>query len=280
YAAKQAGLNTIETPVFWNLIESRPRSYNFKGDNDIRHFIELVAQAGMRCILRPGPYIGEGWDLGGLPTWVLNIPELKVRQPNQPFLEAVGKFFNALARQVKDLQASTAGGGPIILVQNESQWTCDEQLMATKYLGELGRYLREAGFTVPRSTPTIFGRVSRATSTDGPARARCLRRCANSVLFAPSSPSSSSTTAPSSLNGLVPRPKPRSIRTSSSVSSPRLLLAAGSLTLATLLRVRALASTPGRRSAAKTRGTPRRRTPVHCSTSMGDQPRCSAQLAD
>ncbi len=150
YAAKLSGLNTIETPIFWNLIETRPRSYNFKDDNDIRHFIELIAEAGMRCILRPGPYIGEGWDLGGLPTWMLNIPDLAVRQPNQPFLEAVGKYFNALSRQVKDLQASTAGGGPIILIQNESQWTCDEPTLAAKYLGELGRYLREAGFTVPK----------------------------------------------------------------------------------------------------------------------------------
>ncbi len=149
-AAKQAGLNTIETPIFWNLIEARPGSYNFKGDNDIRHFIELIAEAGMHCILRPGPYIGAGWDLGGLPAWMLNIADLKVRQPNQPFLEAVGKYFNALARQVKDLQASTTGGGPIIMIQNESQWTCDEPLLATKYLGELGRYLREAGFTVPK----------------------------------------------------------------------------------------------------------------------------------
>jgi len=150
-AAKQAGLNTIETPVFWNLIEPRPGSYNFKEDNDLRHFIELIGEAGMHCILRPGPYIGSGWDLGGLPAWLLNIPEMELRQPNQPFLEAVGKYFNAIAKQVKDLQGSTSGGGPIILVQNESQWTCDEPLMATKYLGELGRYLREAGFTVPKT---------------------------------------------------------------------------------------------------------------------------------
>ncbi|MGV6814100.1 MAG: beta-galactosidase, partial [Phycisphaerales bacterium] len=30
HAAKHAGLNTIETPIFWSLIETRPGSYNFK----------------------------------------------------------------------------------------------------------------------------------------------------------------------------------------------------------------------------------------------------------
>lgn len=150
HAAKHAGLNTIETPIFWSLIETRPGSYNFKENNDIREFVKLVGEAGMHCILRVGPYIGEGWDLGGLPTWLLNIPGLEVRKPNQPYLQAVGKYFNALAKQVKDLQASVTKGAPIIMIQNEAHWNCGDALAAKGYLGELGRYLREAGFTVPK----------------------------------------------------------------------------------------------------------------------------------
>lgn len=150
HAAKHAGINTIETPVFWNLIETRKGSFDFKDNNDIRHFIELIAEAGMYCILRVGPYVGEGWDLGGLPVWLLNIPNLEVRKPNQPYLESVGKYFNALAKKVKDLQASVTKGAPIILVQNEAHWNCGDELAAKGYLGELGRYLREAGFTVPK----------------------------------------------------------------------------------------------------------------------------------
>lgn len=150
HRAKQMGVNCIETPIFWSQIEPRPGSYDFKGDNDIRHFVELIGQAGLHCILRVGPYIGEGWDLGGLPAWLLNMPDLELRKPNQPFLEAVSKYFNALAKQVKDLQASVTRGGPIVMVQNESQWNCGDPDTAKGYLGELGRYLREAGFTVPK----------------------------------------------------------------------------------------------------------------------------------
>lgn len=149
-AAKHAGLNCIEVPIFWSQIESRPGSYDFKDNNDIRTFVELIHEAGMYCVLRVGPYIGEGWDLGGLPAWLLNMPELELRKPNQPFLEAVGKYFNALAKQLKDLQASTTKGAPIIMVQNENKWFCGDAEAAKGYLGELGRYLREAGFTVPK----------------------------------------------------------------------------------------------------------------------------------
>ncbi len=149
-AAKHAGLNCIEVPIFWSQIETRPGSYDFKDNNDIRRFVELIHEAGLYCVLRVGPYIGEGWDLGGLPAWLLNMPDLELRKPNQPFLEAVGKYFNALAKQLKDLQASTTKGAPIIMIQNENKWFCGDADAAKGYLGELGRYLREAGFTVPK----------------------------------------------------------------------------------------------------------------------------------
>ena len=149
-AAKHAGLNCIEVPIFWSQIETRPGSYDFKDNNDIRSFVQLIHEAGLYCVLRVGPYVGEGWDLGGLPAWLLNMPDLELRKPNQPFLEAVGKYFNALAKQLKDLQASTTKGAPIVMIQNENNWFCGDADAAKGYLGELGRYLREAGFTVPK----------------------------------------------------------------------------------------------------------------------------------
>lgn len=154
HAARLAGLNTIETPVFWSRHESRPGQFDFKGDNDLRRFVELVGQADMRCILRVGPYVGSGWDMGGLPPYLLDLKGVAMRTHNAPFLEASARFFGALADQVRDLQATAPGAGgesgkPIILVQNETAWTCGHDTLAAQYLGELNRYLREAGFTVP-----------------------------------------------------------------------------------------------------------------------------------
>lgn len=150
HAAKLTGMNTIETPVFWNRHEPRMGQFDFDGDNDIRHFVKLVHDAGMFLILRPGPFIDSGWDFGGLPTWLMNCDGIRFRTPNDAFLEASSRYISHLAQQVRDLQVTSAGkAGPILLVQNEMNWTCGDSTAATKYLGEVSRYLRESGFTVP-----------------------------------------------------------------------------------------------------------------------------------
>ncbi len=151
-AAKQAGLNTITTNIVWSRHEARPNSFDFQGENDLRAFVQLVGAAGMYCILRIGPFIGSGYDLGGLPVWLLSLKDVKLRTANTAFLEATSRFFNAVANQVRDLQATateTGPGGPVILVQAESAWTCGDDALAPQYLGEIGRYLRESGFDVP-----------------------------------------------------------------------------------------------------------------------------------
>jgi len=157
--AKAAGLNCVETPVIWSRHEARPGQFDFKGENDIRHFIELVGQAGMYCILRPGPFVDNGTDMGGLPPWLLGIANIRLRTNSQAFLEACSRYITAFAQQVKDLQVvspspkrgqqAAAGGGPVLLIQNEWGWTCGHDAMAAGYLGELDRYYREAGLAVP-----------------------------------------------------------------------------------------------------------------------------------
>ncbi len=149
HAAKLAGLNTIETPVFWNRHEARPGQFDFTGDNDIRHFVQLVGQAGMYCVLRPGPFVGSDWDNGGLPAWLSSLKDVALRRASGPYLEACSRYLTALAEQVRDLQVTSPRGGAIILVQNETSWTCGDDKLATGYLGEINRYLREAGLTVP-----------------------------------------------------------------------------------------------------------------------------------
>lgn len=150
HAARQAGLNAIETPIFWARHEPRQGMFDFTGDNDIRRFVELVGEAGMYCILRPGPYVGTGYDMGGLPPWLVGISGIGFRTNSQPFLEASSRYITALAQQVRDLQITSPGkGGPILLIQNESAWTCGHDDLAHAYLGELIRYYRESGLTVP-----------------------------------------------------------------------------------------------------------------------------------
>jgi len=146
-AAQQAGFNTIDTACPWMLHERRRGKFSFDGQADLRRFVELCAKHGMRVILRPGPFIGHGYDGGGLPPWLSEIDGLMPRQANEPFIEAVGQYFRKLCGEISDLQVTQ--GGPIILFESEHAWVCANENQGASYLHEVTRVLRECGITVP-----------------------------------------------------------------------------------------------------------------------------------
>ncbi|GJQ30245.1 MAG: hypothetical protein HBSAPP03_21290 [Phycisphaerae bacterium] len=147
HAAKHMGLNAIESPVIWNRHEIRPGKFDFSGDNDLRHFVDLCAKAGMYVTLGLGPYIGSGWEFGGLPPWLAGTP---IRTNSQSFLEATSRFIAAVAEQIKGWQVTAPGtGGPIVMLRCETGWTCGHDSIGDAYLGELTRYIRESGLNVP-----------------------------------------------------------------------------------------------------------------------------------
>lgn len=47
----------------WNYHEESPGQYNFSGDRDLGHFLQLANDIGLLVILRPGPYICAEWDM-------------------------------------------------------------------------------------------------------------------------------------------------------------------------------------------------------------------------
>ncbi|KAJ4885554.1 Beta-galactosidase 11 [Raphanus sativus] len=75
--AKQGGLNTIQTYVFWNVHEPVQGKFNFSGRADLVKFIKLVEKNGMYVTLRPGPFIQAEWNHGGLPYWLREIVDVK-----------------------------------------------------------------------------------------------------------------------------------------------------------------------------------------------------------
>lgn len=153
-AAKQAGLNCIETYVFWNVHEPQPGVFRFDGDADLRHFIELIAEEGMYAIVRPGPFVCAEWDFGGLPAWLLELGDekegpIRLREADPRFLQFTARYLAAVMNEIKDLQITSPEGGPIVMVQNENEWGCQNDEEADAYMGSITRFLRENGCTVP-----------------------------------------------------------------------------------------------------------------------------------
>lgn len=117
---KALGMNTICLYVFWNLHESTPGVFDFSGQNDLAEFIRLCHKNDMNVILRPGPYVCAEWEMGGLPWWLLQKKDIRLRENDPYFLERVKIFEDAVAGQVSDLTADK--GGPIIMVQVENEY--------------------------------------------------------------------------------------------------------------------------------------------------------------
>ena len=119
--AKSMGCNTIAAYVFWNYHESEPGVFDFQtGNHNIAQFIKIVQEEGLFLILRPGPYVCAEWDFGGLPSYLLSIPDIKVRCMDPRYTEAADRYIKTLALQVKDLQVTK--GGPILMVQAENEY--------------------------------------------------------------------------------------------------------------------------------------------------------------
>ncbi|XP_060643693.2 beta-galactosidase-1-like protein 2 isoform X1 [Anolis sagrei] len=117
---KACGLNTVTTYVPWNLHEAIRGKFDFSGNLDLQAFIKMAEEVGLWVILRPGPYICSEWDLGGLPSWLLQDPEMQLRTTYRGFTEAVDSYFDHLIPQVVSLQYKY--GGPIIAVQVENEY--------------------------------------------------------------------------------------------------------------------------------------------------------------
>lgn len=146
-AARQAGLNAIATRVFWNFHERQPGMFQFSDDADLRRFVQIIDEEGLFCILRPGPFVGGHWDMGGLPAWLIEQPDIALRQANSSYMAACARYLDAVMQQVSDLQVTN--GGPLLLIQCEDEWLCHNDQQGEAYLFELTRYLRESGCAVP-----------------------------------------------------------------------------------------------------------------------------------
>ncbi|RPH28775.1 MAG: beta-galactosidase [Bacteroidales bacterium] len=144
--AKAMGCNTIAAYVFWNYHELSEGVYDFTTWNrDLTKFINIAQEEGMWVLLRPGPYVCAEWDFGGIPTYLLKIPDIKVRCMDPRYMKAVESYLSKLAEVIKPLQVDK--GGPILMVQIENEYGSYGN--DREYLKTLADLWRKNGITIP-----------------------------------------------------------------------------------------------------------------------------------
>jgi len=118
--SREAGLNAVETYVFWNLHERRRGVLDFSSRLDLPRFCRLAQEQGLFVILRIGPYICAETNYGGFPAWLRDVPGMQMRTYNEPFLREKARWVRLLCETLRPLFAPQ--GGPIILAQIENEY--------------------------------------------------------------------------------------------------------------------------------------------------------------
>ena len=147
--AKAMGCNTISVYVFWNYHESEEGVFDFTtGNHDIGQFFKLVQDAGMWLIIRPGPYVCGEWDLGGIPPYLLRIPDIKLRSLDPRYMAAAERYMTQLSEVIKPYLITK--GGPILMLQIENEYGSygDDK----NYLIKLKEIWTSLGINVPTFT--------------------------------------------------------------------------------------------------------------------------------
>jgi beta-galactosidase len=119
--AKAMGCNTISAYIFWNYHESEEGTYDFStGNHNLQGFFKIVQEEGMWLIVRPGPYVCAEWEFGGIPPYLLRIPDIKIRCMDPRYMAAAERYIGKLAEEIKPFMVTR--GGPILMLQIENEY--------------------------------------------------------------------------------------------------------------------------------------------------------------
>ena len=116
---KNAGMNTIAFYTLWAYHQGEDKKFDFSGEKDIDYFLSLIAECGMYCIFRLGPFVHGEFRNGGLPQWLIDELQDKVRTNDPKYLEYASLWYDKLLN-IAEKHLHT-NGGPIILLQLENE---------------------------------------------------------------------------------------------------------------------------------------------------------------
>ena len=144
---KCAGFNTVSVYMPWNYHEVEEDAWDFSGDKDVEHFLALAAELGLYVVARPGPYICNEWQAGGLPPWLGSKKGLRPRTQDPLYLSYVDKWWDRIVPLIAKYQLSARG--TVIMVQVENEYGHFGTGQEEPYIFHLRDGLRDRGITVP-----------------------------------------------------------------------------------------------------------------------------------
>ncbi|MCU0408514.1 MAG: beta-galactosidase, partial [Bacteroidales bacterium] len=154
--AKAMGCNTISAYIFWNYHEQQEGMFDFEsGNRNLKEFFSIVAEEDLWLIVRPGPYVCAEWELGGIPPYLLRIPDIRLRCMDPRYMAAAERYMVRLGEELKPFMVTKGGNLLMIQIENEYGSYGNDR----NYLFRLREIWKNAGIDVPTFTgdgPTAY----------------------------------------------------------------------------------------------------------------------------
>jgi beta-galactosidase len=148
---KSAGVQIIATYLIWIHHEEVEGQWDWSGQKDLRHFVELCAKHGMYVVPRVGPWSHAEVRNGGFPDWLLTkAPQQRSNDP--AYLHYVDLYYKQIGEQLKGLMWNQ--GGPVVAVQLENEYHGRGAGRGNEHILKLKQMARDAGIRVPFYTVT------------------------------------------------------------------------------------------------------------------------------
>ena len=157
---KAGGIDIVATYVFWIHHEEIEGQWNWSGNHDLHRFVELAREAGLKAIVRCGPWCHGEVRNGGVPDWAI-AKGWKIRTDDPRYLAHVKIIYGQIAAQLAGLLWKD--GGPVMGIQLENEYSGPAE-----HLLNLKQIARDAGLDVPvytrtgwpaLKTPMPFGKI-------------------------------------------------------------------------------------------------------------------------
>jgi beta-galactosidase len=147
---KSAGVSIVSTYIFWNHHEEKEGQFVWTQDRDLRRFVTICGQIGLKVFIRPGPWVHSEARFGGIPDWVVHAVPTRSNDPT--YLRYVARYWGQIAAQLKGLLWKD--GGPIIGIQLENEFNLTGPGQGREHIAALKQIALAAGFDVPLYTVT------------------------------------------------------------------------------------------------------------------------------
>ena len=147
---KASGIDIVASYVFWNHHQELPGAFNWQGNHDLRRFVQLAQAAGLKVVVRLGPWAHGEARYGGIPDWV--VDKMPTRGNDPEYMGHVEKLYAEIGAQLKGLLWKD--GGPVIGVQLENEYNIRGAGRGEEHISALKKLALKAGMDVPLYTVT------------------------------------------------------------------------------------------------------------------------------